>query len=207
MNLLILGASGPTGQQLTSQALEQQHAVTAIARTPSKLSGFKNLTIIEGDARDKEILMKAVDAKDAVLSCIGVGKTLRSHDLITKVMQSLVPAMEVRGVNRLIFLSAFGVGETYSQASLLQKIIFSTFLKSLYADKVRAEQILRKSNLAWTLIHPVVLTNGPRTGNYGTGEYLPMKGLPKVSRADVAAEMLLQLTDNRYIKKDLIIST
>ncbi|HMJ47654.1 MAG TPA: NAD(P)H-binding protein [Ferruginibacter sp.] len=206
MKLLILGATGGTGRQLTLRALEQQYEVTALVRDPSKLAGSDNLVIIKGDARDKETIIKAVEGKDAVLSCIGRGKSLHSQDLITAVMGNLLSAMEAQHLNRLIFLSAFGVGETYKQANLLQKIIFSTFLKNLYADKNKAELLLHNSKLAWTLLYPVVLTNGPRTNNYRSAEKLPMKGMPKISRADVAEQMLCQLTDQRYIRKGIILS-
>ena len=38
MNLLVLGATGGTGQLVVSQALAAGHAVTALVRTPAKLS-------------------------------------------------------------------------------------------------------------------------------------------------------------------------
>jgi len=206
MKLLILGATGPTGQQLTARALEQQYEVTALVRDPLKLPRHPNLTIIKGDVLDSNDLIKAVDGKDAVLSCLGVGKTLRSHNLITNVMNNLVNAMGLNHVERLIFLSAFGVGETFKEASLIQKFFFSTFLKNIYSDKSRAEKILRNSNLSWTLIYPVVLTNGPRTNNYRSGQRLPMSGMPKISRSDVAEQMLSQLIDQRFIRKGVVLS-
>ncbi len=61
--------------------------------------------------------------------------------------------------------------------------------------------MIRSSTLDWTLVYPVVLTNTPATGKYIAAETLTMKGLPKMSRADVATFMLNQLSDNRFIKK------
>ena len=37
MKLVILGATGPTGQHLVTQALEAGHEVTAIVRNPDKM--------------------------------------------------------------------------------------------------------------------------------------------------------------------------
>ena len=42
MRLLILGASGQTGQQLVQQVLEASHEVTALVRDPSKLDCIDN---------------------------------------------------------------------------------------------------------------------------------------------------------------------
>ena len=48
MKLLILGATGPTGHQLVSQALEAGHSVAALARDPRKVT--ESIEVIEGDA-------------------------------------------------------------------------------------------------------------------------------------------------------------
>ena len=65
--------------------------------------------------------------------------------------------------------------------------------------------MLRDSTLDWTLVHPVLLTNKPGTGNYRAGEILSMKGMPKISRADVAEFILDQLDDNKYLKKTVVL--
>lgn len=38
MKLLLLGATGPTGQQLVSEALNEGHEVIAVVRSPEKLT-------------------------------------------------------------------------------------------------------------------------------------------------------------------------
>jgi putative NADH-flavin reductase len=202
MKILILGATGATGLLLVAQSLEQLHQVTVLVRNPSKLNAnHKNLTIITGDIFDKNVLTKTLSGQDAVLSALGNGLSLKSHDLITKAVSILIPAMTETNVRRLIFLSALGVGETFVQANFFQKIIFRTFLRSIYADKTRAEKQIHSSSLDWTLVYPVVLTNTAGTGNYKAAEVLSMKGMPKISRADVADFMVKQLTDNTYLKK------
>ena len=202
MKVLILGSTGRTGQQLVKQALEQNHDVTAFARDPSRLVlRHEKLKVIEGNALDKNRLLQVLQGKDAVLSALGMGKSLKSNDLISNAVSILIPAMNSANVRRLIFLSAFGVGETFSQANWLQKIIFKTFLRNIYADKAKAEELIHRSNLEWTLVYPVLLTDAPGKGQYIAGEKFQMKGMPKVSRADVAAFMLRLLTDNAFIRK------
>jgi nucleoside-diphosphate-sugar epimerase len=48
MKLLILGATGPTGHQLVSRALEAGHSVAALVRDPRKVT--ETIEVIEGDA-------------------------------------------------------------------------------------------------------------------------------------------------------------
>ena len=94
MKLLILGATGATGQHLVSRSLEEHHEVTVLVRNPSKLKiNHEKLTIITGDVLDKAILLKSLAGQDAVLSALGRGKTLRSGDLITNAVSVLIPEM------------------------------------------------------------------------------------------------------------------
>jgi len=202
MNLLILGPTGGTGQQLVTQALEQDHTVTALARTPEKLNvKHDRLTVIKGDVLDEDLLNKLVADKQAIISALGVTRSLKAHGLITKAVGSVVKLMNIHNVRRLILISAFGVGESFTQANPIQKFIFRVPLGSLYKDKTASEEILKKSDLDWTAIYPVLLTNGPHTGQYRVGEKMEMKGMPKISRADVADFALRELSQNRFVRK------
>ena len=206
MKLLILGATGGTGQQLVIQALEQNHQVSVLIRDPQKFKlTHDRLEIIRGNVLDQLLLTKTVEGKDAVLSALGVGKSLKSRDLISNAAKVLIQAMNAKNVKRLIFISAFGVGETFKYASLIQQLIFKLPLKNIYADKAKADEEVRKSNLEWTLVYPVLLTNNPRTDTYRVEENFKMKGMPKISRASVADFMLRQVTDNRFVRKSPII--
>ena len=167
MKILILGATGLTGQQLLTRALEHQHEVTVLVRDPSKLSfQHQQLKIIKGDVLDSQVLLTAVQGQHAVISTLGKGQSLWSSDLITNAVNCLIPAMYESNVKRLIFLSGFGAGETFVQANQLQKFIFKTFLKGIYSDKAQAEKKIRASSLDWTLVYPVQLINTPANGNY-----------------------------------------
>jgi putative NADH-flavin reductase len=78
--------------------------------------------------------------------------------------------------------------------------------RDLYGDKAAGEGALQRSGLDWTLVYPTTLTNGPRTGHYRAGERLALRGLPRISRADVADFLLTQLEDRTYLKKGVLIS-
>jgi uncharacterized protein YbjT (DUF2867 family) len=45
MRLVIFGANGPTGRQLTSQALAAGHEVTAVTRHPDQGPARENLAV------------------------------------------------------------------------------------------------------------------------------------------------------------------
>ncbi|HET6356984.1 NAD(P)-binding oxidoreductase [Streptomyces sp.] len=206
MRLLLLGATGPTGLQLVGQALEQGHHVTALVRSPEKLPRVgARLTVLVGDVTDEQELASAAVGQDAVLSTMGTGRSLTS-DIVSRTVDALVPAMHDAGVDRLIFLSAFGVNETYAQASLAQRFFYRTMLRKIYPDKGKADRKLLAGDLDVTLVYPVTLTNRPFTGTYRVGDRFEFKGMPKISRADVAHFMLTQLTDPTWYRRTVILT-
>lgn len=205
MKLLLLGATGGTGRQLLSQALDGGHEVTALVRSPEKLSAEERLCVRTGDATDPEAVEAAVAGQDAVLSTLGVRSPL-GGDLITPSLRALVPAMQEHDVTRLIWLSGLGVGQTEKQAPVVLRSVWITLLRRIRRDKAAGEDYLRPTDLDWTLVYPPILSNGPRTGNYRSGEALSVTGVPRISRADIAEFMLGQLDDPGYIRRNVIVS-
>ena len=209
MKLLVLGATGGTGREVVAQALRHGHDVTAFVRDPRKMAGTDGrLRVVVGSTTDGEgAVAQAVRGQDVVVSALGRRNSFRSSDLIARSMRAIVPAMESQGVQRLIVVSAYGVGDSGRDAALLPRLMYRLLLRDIFADKKAGEDYLRRSGLDWTLVYPVALTNGPRTGRYRVGERLELRGvLPRISRADVADFILTQLGSTAYRRKVAIIS-
>ena len=206
--IVVFGPTGATGREIVSQALAQGHEVTAFARSPAKLAaaGDRWRVVTGSVTEDADKVAQAVRGQDAVISALGRGNSLSSQNLISRSVRVIVAAMHSEGVRRLIFVSAFGVGESRRDAPLLPRIMYRLFLGRLFADKAAADDYLRRSDLDWTLVYPVLLTNGPATGRYRVGERLRLGALPKISRADVAAFILTQLDDTAYLRKTAVVS-
>ncbi len=208
MNILVFGATGPTGYQVVKQALDRDHAVTAFVRSPRKLPiTHERLRVVIGDTtRDGASLAEAIAGQDVVISALGRRKSFRSHHLIERSMNMIVPAMQSAGVRRLILVSAFGVGASQHDAPLIPRIMYRVFLTEIFADKSAAEDEVRRSGLEWTLVYPVQLTNAPPTGKYRVGERLELHGVPKISRADVAHFILTEVDKRAFIRKTAVVS-
>jgi len=206
MKLLVLGATGGTGRHLVSQALAAGHEVTAYVRNPTNLERAPGLRIAAGDAADAAALERALEGRDAVASTIGVRNSFRSGQLFSRSMRALAPAMARRGVRRLVLMSSFGVGESLRDAPTLLRLHYRVFLHGIFADKKAAEDYLRTTELDWTFVYPVILTDGPRTGRYRAGERLALEGWPKISRADVADFILGELRSPAYVRKTAVLS-
>ncbi|HNW52580.1 MAG TPA: SDR family oxidoreductase [Prolixibacteraceae bacterium] len=204
MKIVIFGASGKTGTLMVNQALELGHQVTSYVRRANALEiEHPNLNVVVGNLNDTEKLKEAISGADACLSTLG-GSSLTKHaPEIMSGIDKIVSIMERGGVNRFIYLSSVGVGESrYCMAQPVRFIVCDLLLRVPFADHHANEQRLMKSKLQFTLVRPGGLTDGPKTGNLKHGsEKTILKGNPKISRANVAAFMLEQLTDSTYVNK------
>ncbi|MGI5378800.1 NAD(P)-dependent oxidoreductase [Streptomyces sp. CA-251387] len=207
MKLLILGATGPTGRHVVDLALDGGDTVTVLARRPEALADLADqVDVATGDATSHHDVAKAMAGQDVVISALGRSTSVRADDLFTRAAAAVIGAAEEQGVSRLVWLSSFGVGDTYRSASAMQKVMYSTFLRNLYANKETSEKAIRSSGLDWTLVYPTMLTKGPAKGSYLVGERLPMKGNPTISRADVADFMYKAAHSPEWIHRDAVIT-
>lgn len=208
MQLLVVGATGGTGQQTVEQALLAGHFVTAFVRDPARLSiQHPNLTVLTGDVLKPETLLPAVRRQDVVICSLG-SRPGRQDQAVAEGTRNLIAALHQAGVQKLFVVSSLGVGTSYEEASLPSKLIIKTLLSGVIAEKEKQEQAVRESGLDWTIVRPTSLTNGPVTGHYRIGEHLPFSrfDFPRISRADVAAFLMGQLDKDTYRQKAITIT-
>jgi putative NADH-flavin reductase len=201
MKIVIFGSTGGTGKELVKQGLELDYEVTAFARTPEKLDEFKHekLKIVCGDVFNYKDVEKAIIGQDAVLSALG-NPTLKPNNTTSEGTRNIVKAMQTHNVRRFICETSLGVGDSREQAGFFfSKIIIPILLKNAIADKEIQEQIVRESDLDWTIVRPGGLKDSPKTSKYRTGLDKSISG--NISRADVAEFMLKQIKSDEFLRK------
>jgi putative NADH-flavin reductase len=198
MRLLIIGATGGTGLQVTSQAVEGGHRVTAFVRSPQKLGSLRQRVVVrEGDPRSVAVLRDVLPGHDAVISTLGppgVGPTT----ILRAAAGSTVAAMQASGVRRLLVVSA---AVLFDDLGLAGNILRRTLLKNVGDDSLEMERIVVSSGLDWTIARPPRLTNGPRSGRYDVQNgHLPGRSaFAAISRADVAEFLVSEIQHNTHI--------
>jgi putative NADH-flavin reductase len=206
--LLILGATGPTGRLIIAQALARGWDVTALVRSPEKLSDIKGVKLIVGDARDDKSLRQALKGRDAVISALGTpASPFREVTLLSTATRALVSAMKAEQVSRLIAITGIGAGDSLGHGGLLfDRLIFPLLLRKVYADKNRQEAIIRESGLGWVLVRPAIPNNkaGGKTiraltdlGDFHGGS---------ISREDVAGFVLDQVRADTWLHRAPLIA-
>mgnify|MGYP001608073934 CR=1 FL=1 len=206
MNIIVFGATGKTGLAFCEAALEKDHNITAFLRSPEKLGIERaNLSVIIGDVYNSEEVAAAVAGNDAVVCALGSGQSLAKTDIRSAGTSNIITAMKSTNVKRLFVVSAMGVGESWDDLSLINKLFFAVLLKSSREDHEAQEAAVKASDLDWTIIRPSGLTDEPATGDYMTGERI--KAITsKIARADIAHLILKELEANQLAGKAVTIT-
>jgi uncharacterized protein YbjT (DUF2867 family) len=204
MNVLVIGATGGTGRHAVRLLLERGHRVTAFVRTPAKVTEKnENLIVVQGEARDREGLERAMRGQAAVLCAFGP-RSLKKDNLQEVLMRNLVEAMTKNGVRRIVNLSAWGAGNSYATASPAFKLFRALVLRHVYRDKERGEALLLGSDLDFVNVRPGLLLNRPARGNVRAS--IDGRGLAHaITREDVATFMVDQLTNDEWLRKSPLI--
>jgi putative NADH-flavin reductase len=200
MRVALLGGTGRIGALLLTQALESGHEVTALARNTDALSPARGLTPIPGDATDAQAIAATVDGADAVVSALGP-RGAKAPSLLESAARNTVEAMSKTGARRLICVSAAGAFiDGDPNMSALVKFILPRIFATQFADVRAMEQVVRASDLDWTLVRPTRLVDSAATGKYRTApDYAPPGGR-KISRADVAQFIGAALEQDSWLK-------
>jgi putative NADH-flavin reductase len=202
MKIIVFGASGNTGREIVSRALDQGHSVTAFARHPEVLEGIAHLRTVQGDALDPVAVAEAIGGHRAVLSALGA-RDLKKTGLLAQALPNILDGMRHHDVTRLIVLGASGAQPDYGKyQNALTNMIFwvakTTLLRHPFADQKAQERILASSEIDYTIVRAPRLTDDPFTGKYRVLPDALPPGALRIARADVADFMLMQLTDPRF---------
>lgn len=197
MKLACIGATGRTGAHVVDLALAHGHEVTAIVRSPDKLTPRPRLQIVKADPADATALAAALRDHDAVVSTLGLppGEALRPSTRMTEWATALVHAMDAAAVPRLTILSA---AVLFPERGLLFSF-FRWFLRHHARDLVTMEEVVRTSALAWTIVRPPRLVDRPEEECRLVEEALPPGGMTASFRA-VAASMLACVEQGTHLR-------
>jgi putative NADH-flavin reductase len=218
MKLTIFAATGGIGRQLLEQAIAAGHDVTAVVRSPEKLSG-EAVRVVQADlaAPDPAALESAVSGADAVLSGLGP-RSNADAGIAARGTAAIVAAMQATHVRRIVVVSAAPVGTVPSPGRPnppqhdpgdgffmrhLGAPLAGAMFRAHYADLALMEDILRDSGLDWTISRPPKLTDKPLTSVYRTAYGQNIRGGWSISRADVAHHMLRALDQPEAVKQTI----
>jgi uncharacterized protein YbjT (DUF2867 family) len=150
MSLLIVGATGTLGRQVTRRALDEGYKVRCLVRSFKKAAFLKEwgAELVRGDLREPESLAPAMAGITAVIDAATTRPTdsasIKQVDWDGKV--ALIQAAQAAGVERFIFFSILDA-EKHPHVPLME-------------IKRCTEQFLAESGLTYTILRPCGFMQG-----------------------------------------------
>lgn len=209
MKILVLGATGPTGQCLVTQALDAGHEVTAVVRTPSKMTIIHDkLKVVKGNIFSASSLQGLMAGHDAVVTCLGYSGPkydriwFKEVTIYTDFIEPVITAMKAAKVKRLVVLSSWGTTDERGPF-LMDWLVRPLFLKNILKNTGAMEKYMEQEcpdDISYTSVKPPIL-GGPEVTDKEIQtevgrQSIPGTGYSTISRGDLARFMLGCLDDN-----------
>lgn len=208
MKITIIGASAGIGLETVKRGLNRNHSITTLSRSEIEIEEKKSLNMMLGDATIKSDLLNSIQNAEALIITLGTGKNMKSTTLFSDFAKLIV---EINTDNKIdvpiIFVTGFGAGESKNYVSWIVKLFLKYFLKDVYADKTKMEEIITNSDLKWTVVRPGRLLDKGMTEQYRIENKL-FKGISigGINRADVADFLIKQAENQTELKKFIALS-
>ncbi len=197
MKIMLLGASGRTGQEVLQRLLGVGDAVTALVRTADALKDFKSpqLNVHQGDVCDRGTLSALFDGQDAVISCLGPRSMSDSAcSIYSRSAAAIVPAMEQCRVERLLVTSTALLFPSRGFTDGLLRMIARNNAHHAF----EMEDTICASKLGWTLARVGFLNSGDDNRYRCEIGSFPGGG---ISRKALATYLCEEVHQDRHVRK------
>ena len=192
MHVVIAGGHGKIALRLTARLAARADIVTSLVRNPDHRADVEQAggrpVVVDLEATTVDDLAPILRGADAVVFAAGAGPgsgAARKDTVDRAAAVLLAEATRAAGVQRYLLVSSTGVDDPPRPGT---DEVWAAYL----AAKKAAEDAIRASALAWTILRPGALTDDP-----GTGRVLlapPPVPRAEVTRDDTAA-VLVALID------------
>ena len=191
MHVVIAGGHGKIALRLTARLAARADIVTSLIRNPDHRADVEQAggrpVVVDLEATTVDDLAPILSGADAVVFAAGAGPgsgAARKDTVDRAAAVLLAEAARAAGVHRYLLVSSTGVDDPPRPGT---DEVWAAYL----AAKKAAEEAIRASALAWTILRPGALTDDP-----GTGRVLlapPPVPPAEVTRDDTAAVLVALL--------------
>jgi len=210
-HIVILGATGDTGKILVPQALSAGHTVTAVARTPSKITTeHPNLNVMKGDVFDMESLTPLFQGKDMVISTLGFDKT--PGDQFSSSITAIVGAMKAAEVPKIVVISGWFIDPATREGSeMFKEWEQQVNIHNVLSDCGDMEKLLAaEEQITYCCVRAPTLTWDEASGLgflAHEGQFVPDHPSAFAPRADLAAFLVSLIQSSDYDNKCVAVCT
>ncbi len=201
MQVTVFGASGKVGQLVVEELLAKKHQPVVFVHRHNPFEGNTMVKVVQGDIYSADDVARSLQGSDAVLSTLGSWGTKRK-DVLSSAMRTIIPTMNDLGLYRIVSLTGADAPDiAVDRPTILQKLsqrLSGLLLGKIVKDGQTHINLLRASNLRWTVIRSPVMTNFG-SNNYALRLKWPLP-IRTITRRAVAQSIVDQLEADDFVR-------
>ncbi|MDC5811459.1 NAD(P)-dependent oxidoreductase [Vibrio europaeus] len=215
--IAIIGGTGRVGKQVIKEALVRGYQLRVLARTPSKVEAHPSVTVIKGDALDRDSLDVLLQGAEAVVSTLGpagMNESLKAAKQSAKAMpcfnstRELLPLFAKHNIRRFMLTGGISQRLPEDNNSLFTKFMLSyvapKFLGDISIDREKEYQLLKQSDIEWTIARCGKMEDDVSEKPLrASGETL--EGF-NISIHNIADFLLTEMVDKNFIRRGVYLS-
>ena len=206
MSIIVFGGTGNVGRIMVKKLLKLNYFVKVLTRDSNKIIEDNNLKYINGNVLDYNYVRNIIDKEDLIIISLGFNNS--SFDTMSKGTQNIITVMLEKDCNRLVCISAQGAGDSwnYMPDSFKEMVTNDSILSSSFKDHTNQEEVIKKTELNWTIVRPTEIIDSPETGDYlinGFNEKLKYQ----ISKYDVSQFVVNELFQCNYLQSIAMITS
>lgn len=206
--LAVFGASGRTGRRVVDLALSRGFGVRALVRAAAAFEARPGVAVLRGTLEEASDVAGTLSGTVAAC-CVFGPRTTSATPFCARGTAQVVSAMKAAGVRRLVCSTGAMVGELLPNVSRPMQFMARLYRRQvphLAVDAAEQERMVMESGLDWVLVKPPRLTEGPATGRVIAGPALRVGLRSHISRADLAAFLLDEMTLAHHSQQRVYVS-
>ncbi len=191
----VAGGTRGSGLAFVAAAPAVGHPVTALARSVDGAAAVAAAggRAVRGDALvpgDLEHLCRTAGASAVAVSFLGSRPGEGQVDSTGNI--AFIEAAVAAGMTRFVLVTSLGCGESLPLVSPRMREVIG----AVVAEKTKAEDHLRSAAIAWTIVRPGGLLDGPADGHGRLVSAPPAIG--RITRGELARLVLIAATDPQW---------
>lgn len=205
--LAIFGISGRTGRELATVASLRGWEVHGLARPMSVLEDdIGHCRIARGNFDEFDRVIETIT--DSMAVCCLIGPRPPYTDVFcATATAAIIAAMKQTGCRRLICQTGAMIGQAPNRSRPMEWAArtFARWHPEAARDREEQERRIESSGLDWTIVKPPRLTDSTPRDQVEASSFLQIGLLSKISRADLAAFILDEVQNSRFVRQRIFV--
>ncbi|WNF23755.1 NAD(P)H-binding protein [Mesobacillus jeotgali] len=191
MKVIVIGAHSSVGEFVVSKLMENGYTSCAVVSDENQIDLLKKRGATEVVLYEERILPTLFQGYDAAIYLTGTNPRAQTGRTVMVDHESVIETVkeaEKQGVKRFVMMSAIMANEAEGDDS-----------REIGAKEM-PDELLRQSNLTYTIVQPGALTDKPGHGKVSAAETLDSNEL-EISNEDIAEVLVISLENEAAFNK------